>query len=157
LKRAGTLRIYPTNEALGEALASGEIDMAPMWRSRAYSWQEAGRDIRDVIPDEGAIPFTILACAPGTGPGPGPGVAGAAGRTGPAMLYLDALLHADAQRAMAQRLGLLPTVDTVRLDEKLLTRIGFTAGQRARFRPLSLASVAQNGVALRHFWDQELA
>ena len=36
LKHAGTLRIYPTNDALGQAFASGEIIMAPMWRSRAY-------------------------------------------------------------------------------------------------------------------------
>jgi putative spermidine/putrescine transport system substrate-binding protein len=150
LKRSGVLRIYPSNEALGEALASGEIEMAPMWRSRAYSWQQAGRDIRDAIPAEGAIPFVVLGCAPGTD-------RAAAGRTEPAMLYLDALLHPDAQRTMAQRLGLLPTVDTVRLDEKLLVQIGFTGSQRARFRPLSLAAVAQNGVALRHFWDQELA
>ncbi len=146
LKKAGTLRLYPDNESLGQALASGEIAMAPMWRSRAYAWRQAGRDIRDNIPVEGAIPFTIVACVPR--------------RSRPdasAMLYLDALLHPDSQAAMAQRLGLLPTVEAVRLDRKLLAAIGFSAGQTARFRPLSLDAVAQNGVALRRFWDQELA
>lgn len=146
LRKSGSLRIYPTNEALGQALASGEIAMAPMWRSRTYVWQQAGRDIRASVPVEGAIPFTILACVPqGTRSAPA------------AMSYLDALLHPEAQIAMAHRLGLLPTVDTARIDEKLQTRIGFNPGQRARFRPLSLAAVARNGVALRQFWDHELA
>ena len=146
LKRAGTLRIYADNEALGQALASGEIAMAPMWRARAYLWRQAGRDVRDSVPVEGAIPFQIVACVPQQ-----------SGSAAAAMLYLDALLHPDSQAAMAQRLGLLPTVDMVRLDRTLLASIGFSATQTARFRPLSLAAVAQNGVALRRFWDQELA
>ncbi len=146
LKRAGALRIYPDNESLGQALGSGEIAMAPMWRSRAYAWRQAGRDLRDSVPVEGAIPFTILACVPQQ-----------SRRSGAAMAYLDALLHPDTQVAMAQRLGLLPTVDTARIDRKLLATIGFSATQTARFRPLSLAAVAQNGVALRRFWDRELA
>ena len=145
LKRAGTLRLYPDNEALGQALAAGEIAMAPMWRSRAYAWRQGGRDVRDTVPVEGAIPFLIVACAPQR-----------SRSTDAAMLYLDALLHPDSQAAMAQRLGLLPTVDGVRLDRTLLAAIGFSATQTARFRPLSLAAVAQNGVALRRFWDQEL-
>ncbi len=144
LKRAGTLRLYPDNEALGAALAGGEIVMAPMWRSRGYVWQQAGRDVRDSVPSEGAIPFTILACVPGTA------------AVAPAMRYLEALLHPDAQVALAARLGLLPTVQTARVDETLLRRIGFTVAQRARFRPLSLSAVAQHGVALRQFWDREL-
>jgi putative spermidine/putrescine transport system substrate-binding protein len=146
LKKAGALRIYPTNEALGKAIASGEIAMAPMWRSRIYVWRQARLDVRASIPAEGAIPFTILACVPKGSE------AGAS-----AMLYLDALLHPDAQVAMAERLGLLPTIDSARIDERLLGQIGFNPAQRARFRPLSVAAVAQNGVGLRRFWDQELA
>ena len=146
LKRSGNLNLYPTNEALGAALAAGKIDMAPMWRSRAYQWRQAGRDVRDLVPLEGAIPFTILACIPKVSE-----------HVRPAMLYLESLLHADTQVAMAKRLGLLPTVNDARVDETLLRRIGFTASERSRFRPLSLASVAQHGLALRHFWDQELA
>ncbi len=149
LKKAGTLRIYPTNEALGQAIASGEIAMAPMWRSRIYVWHQAKLDVRAGIPVEGAIPFTILACVPKGG-------SKGSDTTASAMLYLDALLHPDAQLELATRLGLLPTVDGVRIDERLLGHIGFNPGQRARFRPLSVAAVAQNGVGLRHFWDQEL-
>ena len=150
LKHAGTLRIYPTNEALGQAFASGEIIMAPMWRSRTYVWRKAGQEVHDAIPVEGAIPFTILACVPKNASRTGVGTASA-------MLYLDALLHPQAQTEVAQRVGLLPTIDTVRLDDALLRQIGFTASQRSRFRPIGLAAVAQNGVALRRFWDQELA
>ncbi len=146
LKRSGKLRLYPTNEALGTALDSGEIIMAPMWRSRAYQWREAGRDVGNVVPFEGAIPFTIYACVPKGGH-----------QTQSAMLYLEQLLHSDVQVSMAKRLGLLPTVIDARIDESLLRRIGFTAQERAQFRPLSLSSVAQHGLALRQFWDQALA
>lgn len=146
LKKAGTLRIYPTNEALGQAVASGEITMAPMWRSRIHVWRQAGLDVRCSIPVEGAIPFTVMACVP----------KGSQATTS-AMFYLDALLHHDAQLAIAARLGLLPTVRGVRIDEKLAAQIGFSAGQHARFRPLSLDAVARNGVGLRDFWDHELA
>ncbi len=146
LKRDRMLRIYPTNEALGEALASGEIVMAPIWRSRAYAWQQQGRDISDSYPSEGAVPFTILACVPRTSP-----------QAQPALRYLETLLHPEAQAAMAKRTGLLPTVQSVPLDARLLRRIGFTASQRARFRPISLAAAAQNGIALREFWNRELA
>ena len=146
LKQSGKLRLYPTNDALGTALAAGEIVMAPMWRSRAYQWREAGRDVRDSVPLEGAIPFTIYGCVPKDGQ-----------QARPAMLYLEELLHPDAQVSMAKRLGLLPTVSNARLDDALTRRIGFTASERAHFRPLSLSSVAQRGLALRHFWDQELA
>ena len=67
LKKAGKLRLYPDNEALGQALASGEIAMAPMWRSRAYVWRQGGRELRCVTPVEGAIPFVILGCVPHAG------------------------------------------------------------------------------------------
>ena len=146
LKKAGTLRIYPDNEALGQALASGQVAMAPMWRSRAHVWRQAGRELRFATPVEGAIPFVIMACVPL-----------GSRQTPSAMLYLDRLLHPETQAEMARRLGLLPTVDAVRLDAKLLAQIGFTAVQHARFRPLSLDAVARNGVALRQFWDRELA
>ena len=152
LKKAGSLRIYPTNDALGQAFAKGEIIMAPMWRSRAYEWQKAGQEVHDSIPVEGAIPFTILACVPKPAAG-----ATEAGEPASAMLYLDALLHERAQVQIAERTGLLPTNDTVRLDEKLLRKIGFTAAQRSRFRPLGLDALARNGVALRRFWDTQLA
>ena len=150
LKHAGTLRIYPNNEALGEAFTKGEIIMAPMWRSRVYVWRQAGLAVHDSIPVEGAIPFTILACVPKAD-------GRRDGGTQAAMLFLDALLHPEAQSRIAQSVGLLPTVDGVRLDDKLLRQIGFTAAQRSRFRPIGLAAVAQNGVALRQFWDRDLA
>ncbi|TLU72292.1 ABC transporter substrate-binding protein [Lichenicoccus roseus] len=146
LRKAGVLRLYADNEALGTALAKGEIDMAPMWRSRAHIWQQQGHPVHDQVPVEGAIPFTIMGCIP------------TASKQQPAaMAYLDLLLHGDVQRAMAEKSGLLPTVNGVRLDAALATRIGFTAAQQARFRPLSLDAVARNGLELRHFWDHDLA
>ncbi|WP_428391296.1 extracellular solute-binding protein [Lichenicoccus sp.] len=146
LKKSGALRLYPTNDALGDALAKGEIVMAPMWRARTYVWQQAGRDVRDSIPVEGLIPFSIVASVP-------KGVTDSRA----AMLTLEELLHPETQVAIAKRTGLLPTVIDAHLDAALQRRIGFTAFDRTHLRPLSLDAVARHGVALRHFWDQELA
>ena len=146
LKKSGALRIYPTNDAVGDALAKGEIVMAPMWRARSYVWRQAGRDVRDSVPAEGLIPFSILACVP-------------KGTTDSraAMLTLEELLQPEAQVAIAKRTGLLPTVTDAHLDKSLQSRIGFTEFERTHLRPLSLDAAARHGVALRHFWDQDLA
>jgi len=146
LKRAGTLRLYPDNDSLGAALKSGEISMAPMWRSRAFLWRQESDSLRDVVPAEGAVPFEIVACVPQT----------SASRQA-AMLYLETLLQPPVQLAFAKRRGLLPTVEGVELGARLRGGIGFTAEEQRRFRPLSLDAAAQEGVSLLQFWEHDLA
>src|SRR5229473_1735808 len=52
LKKMG-VRIYPTNEAMAQALKSGECWMCIMWQARGVMWQNAGIPIKIAFPKEG--------------------------------------------------------------------------------------------------------
>ncbi|MEK1902294.1 MAG: extracellular solute-binding protein, partial [Rhizobium sp.] len=52
LKRQG-VKIYPTNEAMAQALKTGEVVMCIMWNARGYMWQKAGIDVQVAVPKEG--------------------------------------------------------------------------------------------------------
>ena len=58
LKKLG-VRVLPTNEAMAQALQSGEVWITPMWRARAIQWQNAGIPVTNVAPAEGAIPIVF--------------------------------------------------------------------------------------------------
>src|SRR4051812_8545674 len=51
LKQQG-VRVYSSNEAVGNAFKSGEINAAIMWKGRAFQWMEAGLPIRYSLPKE---------------------------------------------------------------------------------------------------------
>src|SRR5262249_8924893 len=57
VKKAGA-RIYPTNEALAQALKNEEIGICIMWKARAVQWQNAGISVETVAPKEG-VPLYI--------------------------------------------------------------------------------------------------
>jgi putative spermidine/putrescine transport system substrate-binding protein len=46
-------RIYPSNEALAQALQTEEVGLCIMWKARAVQWQNAGANILTVAPKEG--------------------------------------------------------------------------------------------------------
>ena len=54
LKAAG-VRVYPSNEAFGQALATGEIWAGIMLQSRAIQWKSGGVPIELVYPSEGVV------------------------------------------------------------------------------------------------------
>ena len=50
-------RIYPSNEALAQALQTEEVGLCIMWKARAVQWQNAGANILTVAPKEGLIAY----------------------------------------------------------------------------------------------------
>ena len=50
-------RIYPSNEALAQALQTEEVGLCIMWKARAVQWQNAGANILTVAPKEGIITY----------------------------------------------------------------------------------------------------
>jgi len=145
LKKAGKLRVYPDNEALGQAVATGEVEAGLMWRSRAYAWERAGRPVRNLVPVEGAIAFMVMGCVPV-----------AAAEPGDAMQYLNALLSPEVQARMAEQAGLSPTISNVRLPDEVWRAMGFTTVQRRALHVLGLSLMTRIGPQLRTFWDKEL-
>ena len=52
-------RIYPSNEAIAQALQTEEVGLCIMWKARAVQWQNAGINIVTVAPKEGVISLRL--------------------------------------------------------------------------------------------------
>lgn len=139
-------KLYPSVEAVATALKSEEIWLTPMWLARGYMWRKAGIPVAHVVPEEGAIPVTFQASVPRNAPDLHNG-----------LIYLNALLDPRAQVAFADRMGYIPTVRNANLPEGLMPEIGFTEGQRARFRKPNYDYLAKNMNKLLDFWNKSFA
>src|ERR1700694_263974 len=87
-KKAGA-RIYPSNEALAQALQTEEVPAAVMWKARAVQWQNAGLDIETVAAKEGIPMYVSGFAVPRNAPNK-PG----------AYAYLDAMLTPSAREGL---------------------------------------------------------
>ncbi|MDT8343527.1 MAG: extracellular solute-binding protein [Thermohalobaculum sp.] len=143
LRKAGA-RIYPTNEAFAQGLATGEIDIGIMWKARTVQWQNAGINVRSVAPSEGAIAYVSGFAIPKNAPN----IEGA-------HAYLDAMLEAAAQENFAIDMGYNPTVTNATVAPDLNERIGFTPEERAGLVNMDYGYMMQNDVALKEWWDKE--
>src|SRR5260370_1263305 len=98
------VRVLPSNEAMAQALQSGEVWITPMWRARCVQWQNAGIPVANVAPAEGAIPILFEFGVPKNPPhkqGADP--------------FLHASLEPAAQIGFAQKMGYAPTVANAQL------------------------------------------
>src|SRR5260370_26238660 len=83
-KKAGA-RIYPSNEALAQALKTEEIALCIMWKARAVQWQNTGINIETVAPKEDVPMYVSGFAMPNTAP-----------NKAAAYAYLAAMLEASA-------------------------------------------------------------
>jgi putative spermidine/putrescine transport system substrate-binding protein len=142
VKKAGA-RIYPTNEALAQALKTEEIGLCIMWKARAVQWQNAGITVQTVAAKEG-VPLYISGFAV---PKNAPNKDGA-------YAYLNAMLEPAAQEGFAQDMGYNPTVSSAKVPEATQKRIGFTAEEQNRLKDLDYGYLAENDAALKEWWDK---
>jgi putative spermidine/putrescine transport system substrate-binding protein len=142
--KARGVRIYPSNEALATALASGEIWATIMWRSRAHQWRRAGIPVASAVPEEGATPITFEAAVPRNAPS-----------RACALRYLNRMLDADAQAKFAEAMGYLPTVRNAELPSDLRKELDFTPEERDRFFKPDLGYLDENNSAFKEWWDKE--
>ena len=141
-KKAGA-RIYPSNEALAQALKTEEIALCIMWKARAVQWQNAGINIETVAPTEG-VPMYVS----GFGmPKNAPNKAGA-------YAYLDAMMEASAQEGFAVDMGYNPTVTNAKVPADTQKRIGFTDEEKKRLVDLDYAYLAKNDSAFQDWWNK---
>lgn len=116
------VKIYPSNEAVANALHSNEIGVTIMWKARAFQWAKNGVPVKFSVPEEGASPVVFEAAITKNANNP----KGAA-------IFLNAMLDPQAQLAFAKAMGYLPTVDNAELPKKLQDELGFTDAQRKNF------------------------
>src|SRR3546814_17940519 len=87
------VRVYPTNESMAQALATGECWMCIMWLARARQWQDAGAPIEVAYPKEGTMVY-----------GNGWGIPKNARNVDAAYAYIKATLEPKAQIAFADHM-----------------------------------------------------
>lgn len=102
------LRLYPSTDAIGAGVKSGEIDVGLMWLARVNMWQNAGIPVKASVPSEGCVLYVSGMVVPKN-----------AGNKAGAFKYLNAMLEPPAQQAFAAKMGYLPTVDDAPLSGKV--------------------------------------
>lgn len=142
IKKAGA-RIYPTNEALAQALKNEEIGICIMWKARAVQWQNAGINVETAAPKEGVPLFISGFAMPKNATNKDGGYA-----------YINAMLEVPAQEAFAADMGYNPTVTNAKVAGDLQKRIGFTAEEQKRLKDLDYGYIAKNDSALKEWWDK---
>lgn len=142
LKALG-VKIYPSNEMLAMALASGEVWATIMWRARARQWQKAGLPVASVVPEEGATPITFEIAAPRN-----------ASNKACAMAFLNQALEPASQAEFAVRMGYCPTIANVNLPPDVASQVGFTADEVANFFRQDFDYLQLNQYQLLDWWTR---
>jgi len=137
-------RVYTSNEAVAQALESGEIWITPMWRARGFQWRSAGLPVADVAPAEGIVPIAFEMAVPRNAPDPQAGYA-----------FLDAMLDPQAQVAFARAMGYVPTVNNAPLPDDLAAQLEFSAEEQERLVTPDFGYLAEAYSGLRQWWDRE--
>jgi putative spermidine/putrescine transport system substrate-binding protein len=141
--KAGGVKVYPTNEALAQALKTEEIGLCVMWKARAVQWQNAGIPVESVAPKEGVLLFVSEFAIPKN----------AQNKAG-AYAYLNASMDPAPQAAFAVDFGYNPTVTNATVAPDLTARIGFTADEQKRLLNPDNDYITKNDSALKEWWDK---
>jgi putative spermidine/putrescine transport system substrate-binding protein len=141
-KKAGA-RIYPSNEALAQALKTEEIALCIMWKARAVQWQNAGINVETVAAKEGVPMFVSGFVVPKNAPNKAGSYA-----------FLDAMLNPAAQEGFAVDMGYNPTVTNAKMAPDVQKRVGFTDEEKKRLIDLDYAYMAKNDSAFKEWWDK---
>ena len=137
-------RIYPSNDALAQALQTEECGLCIMWKARAVQWQNAGANIRTVAPKEGVITYVSGFTVPKNAPN----------REG-AYAFLDAALEPSAQEGFAKDMGYNPVVRNAKVADDLRNRIGFTSAEAELLVNPDLEFLGKRNADLKEFWDKQ--
>jgi len=137
-------RIYPSNEAIAQALQTEEVGLCIMWKARAVQWQNAGINILTVAPKEGVISYVSGFAIPKNAPN----------KAG-AYAFLDAALEPSVQQGFAVDMGYNPVVRNATIAPDLRARIGFTPEEEKLLVNPDLEFLAKHMGELKDFWDKE--
>lgn len=142
LKKMG-VKIYPTNEAMAQALKTEEVGMCIMWRARGVQWQNAGIPVEIVYPKEGVVLYVSELV-----------IAKNAKDKDQAYAYLNAILDPRPQKAFARAFGYTPTVSNVEVDADIAPRVMFPPGFEKTFLVQDQDYLAKNDPQLQEWWNK---
>ena len=144
LRDNGGANVYPSNEAVAQALQTGEIWMTPMWRARSFQWANDGIPVRDIVPTEGTTPISFEFGIPVNAP-----------NKEAAYAFLDAMLEPEAQDRFADSMGYVPVVNNAPLSDDLEAVLTFTEEEQKRFFTPDYEYIAENNDQFRNWWTRE--
>ncbi len=142
LKKMG-VKIYPTNEAMAQALKTEEVGMCIMWRARGVMWQNAGVPVEIAYPKEGLVIYVSEMT-----------LAKNARNKDAAYAYLNAILDPGPQVNFAKYMGYTPTVDNVKIEGELGPRVMFTPEVQKTFMVQDQEYLAKNDPQLQEWWNK---
>ncbi len=142
LKNAG-VKIYPTNEAMAQALKTEEVGLCIMWRARGVQWRTAGIPVEIVYPKEGVVLYVSELAVPKN-----------ARNKEAAYAYLNALLDPRPQAAFARSFGYTPTVGNAVVDPDVAAQVEFTPQLQSRFMVQDQEYLAKNDAQLQDWWNK---
>lgn len=142
LKKMG-VKIYPTNEAMAQALKTEECAICIMWQARGVMWQNAGIPVEMVVPKEGAVLYVSDASIPKN-----------ARNKEAAYAYLNAILDPKAQNAFAKTMGYAPTNQNVELEQGLASKVQLPPEVRKSFMMQDQEYLAKNDPQLQEWWNK---
>jgi len=142
LKQMG-VKIYPTNEAMAQALKSGECWMCIMWQARGVLWRRAGIPIEFAYPREG-LALTIFDFV----------VPKNSRNKDNAYAYLSAELSPQAQKGFAETFFYNPPLKDFPLPPELQKAIGIPPDMQDRLLLPDNAYLQQNDAQLKDWWDK---
>jgi putative spermidine/putrescine transport system substrate-binding protein len=136
-------KMYPTNEAMAQALKTGDVGMCVMWKARGVMWQNAGVPVQPVAPKEGVVLYVSDFVIPKNAP-----------NKAAAHAYLDAMLAPSAQIGFAETMGYNPTVSNAKVPDAIAKRVGFTKDEQTRLLTPNYDYIAKNDSQLKEWWDK---
>lgn len=142
LKKAG-VKIYPTNEAMAQALKTEEVGICIMWQARGVMWQRAGIPVEIVVPKEGVVLYVSDMSIPKN----------AKNKDG-AYAYLNAMLDPRPQAAFAQTMGYAPTVNNATLAPDLSAKVLLPPEIQKSFMVQNQDYLAKNDPQLQEWWNK---
>ncbi|WID95212.1 extracellular solute-binding protein [Bosea vestrisii] len=142
LKKMG-VRVYPTNEAMAQALQSGECSICIMWQARGVMWQNAGIPIKIAFPKEGLALYQAGFSIPKN-----------ARNKNEAYEFLNAALQTDTQTGFANAFGYNPPLKDFPLPADYRARIGIPEGMDKQILLADNDYLLKNDALLKDWWDK---
>lgn len=142
LKKMG-VKVYPTNEAMAQALKTEEVGICIMWQARGVMWQRAGIPVEIVVPKEGVVLYISDMSVPKN-----------ARNKEAAYAYLDAMLDPRPQAAFAATMGYAPTVQNATLPAELSAKVLLPPEIQSSFMVQDQAYLAKNDAQLQEWWNR---
>jgi putative spermidine/putrescine transport system substrate-binding protein len=142
LKKMG-VKIYPTNEAMAQALKTEECAICIMWQARGVMWQNAGIPVEMVVPKEGVVLYVSDASIPKN-----------ARNKEAAYAYLNAILDPKAQTAFAKTMGYATTNQNVELEQALASKVQLPPDVQKNFMMQDQEYLSKNDPQLQEWWNK---